>query len=67
MVEGLFQNLPVRRQEFLRYHVSSLRVFLLFVDYRNIRKQYQQLLNLLQAYAVVATGTRINVVNVLKV
>ena len=47
-VKELFGRLPVRRKEFQR----------------NIKKQYQKLIRVLQSYAIIATGVRILVTNV---
>lgn len=46
-ITKLFSNLPVRRSEFVK----------------NIKKQYNKLLSILQAYAVISTNVRFRVVN----
>jgi DNA mismatch repair protein PMS2 len=46
-VEQLFKNLPVRRKELER----------------NIKREFQKVLNLLSAYACISTGVRFNVTN----
>jgi len=48
-VEQLFKNLPVRRKELER----------------NIKREYQKVLNLLNAYACISTGVRFLVSNVI--
>eukprot|EP01033_Poteriospumella_lacustris_P000696 gene696-492_t len=47
-IENLFQSLPVRRAEYIR----------------NIKKQYQKMLRVIQAYALFATGVKIVLTNV---
>lgn len=50
-IDKLFESLPVRRGEFVR----------------NIKKQYQRLLKVLQSYAIIAVGVKIAVYNLTKV
>ena len=47
IVENLFETLPVRRGEFIR----------------SIKKQYQKLIKVLQSYAIISIGVKINVIN----
>lgn len=49
-VNNLFETLPVRRAEFIR----------------NIKKQYQKMLRVVQSYALFAVGVKISVFNVVK-
>eukprot|EP01041_Mallomonas_annulata_P002270 gene2270-4419_t len=49
-VDKLFQALPVRRSEFER----------------NVKRQYQRMVKILQSYAVIAVGVNINVNNISK-
>ena len=49
IVENLFKNLPVRRQELAK----------------NIKREYSKVLGVLQAYACVSTNVRFSVSNVM--